>query len=190
MAYITTADGIVTTPRALFLRMPPKTHNKDNDKSEVILHIASVLGSDLERAKRTFDSIRCKDSRIIVFDAINRVWHGAEWVSSDEDTNRIDNARRFTRLHRLIDELQEEVTDLKRRIGLLEAKSRRMAKRSKVRKDEYMEEEPEPQPEPQPKPDQKTIDQKNAEFEAWRQSVSEAFHRDDACTEAGSTRPN
>ena len=61
--------------------MPKLKHDKNPQQSEVINHIAGAMQCDTERASRVFNELRKRG--IIVFDRIDRAWHGAD--------NRISN---------------------------------------------------------------------------------------------------
>ena len=111
-----------STLRSMFRLMPPKRHDIDPDKSEVLAHIMANLACELGRAIRAFNSMRNKKSQVIVYDMVHRQWRGCEWVPpQDED--------RVALLLRTINDLKRDVAYLKtsmkkheRSIGQLERK--------------------------------------------------------------------
>lgn len=73
-----------STLRATFRLMPPKRHDIDPAKSEVLAHIMESMSSDLGRAIRAFNSMRNIKSGVLVFDRINRQWRGCDWMPPEE----------------------------------------------------------------------------------------------------------
>ena len=63
------------------------------ESSQVLGHIAQVLGCDLLEARRAFDSMRQSNSRVLVFDRNQGQWHGAAWMPSGE----VDQSRMIAR---------------------------------------------------------------------------------------------
>jgi hypothetical protein len=62
--------------RDQFGKMPPLKHDKIIASSEVVMHIASGVSCDIERANKLFNELRKR--RIIVFDKLDRTWHGID----------------------------------------------------------------------------------------------------------------
>ena len=62
--------------RDQFGKMPPLKHDKITASSEVVMHIASGISCDIERANKLFNELRKR--RIIVFDKLDRTWHGID----------------------------------------------------------------------------------------------------------------
>lgn len=125
MALITLPNGTETTLREQFIGMPPKKHDPNPDKSEVIQHIVQTLGCDVERARRAFDSVRCTDSRVILFDRVGRVWHGAEWLSGSTDENHAKANRRQLQMTKSIDVIKEQLRRLQGDVLKMSSKRRK-----------------------------------------------------------------
>ncbi len=66
----------MNTYRDQFGRMNPLKHDKDLTLSEVVIHISQTLACDIERASKLFNELRKR--RIIVFDKLDRTWHGID----------------------------------------------------------------------------------------------------------------
>ena len=64
------------TYRDQFGKMPPLKHDKTIASSEVVIHISQALACDIERANKLFNELRKR--RIIVFDKLERTWHGID----------------------------------------------------------------------------------------------------------------
>jgi hypothetical protein len=62
--------------RDQFGKMPPLKHDKIMASSEVVMHIAKGVSCDIERANKLFNELRKR--RIIVFDKLDRTWHGID----------------------------------------------------------------------------------------------------------------
>lgn len=73
--------------------MEPMSHDRTMESSQVLGHIAQVLGCDLLEARRAFDSMRQSNSRVLVFDRNQGQWHGAAWMPSGE----VDQSRMIAR---------------------------------------------------------------------------------------------
>ncbi len=125
MALITLPNGTETTLREQFIGMPPKKHDPNPDQSEVIQHIVQTLGCDIERARRAFDSVRCTDSRVILFDRVGRVWHGAEWLSGSTDENHAKANRRQLQMTKSIDVIKEQLRRLQGDVLKMSSKRRK-----------------------------------------------------------------
>lgn len=87
--------GIARTLRGLFENMEPLSHDRTMESSQVLAHIAQVLGCDLLEARRAFDSMRQCNSRVLVFDRNQGQWHGAAWMPSNETDQSRMIARRL-----------------------------------------------------------------------------------------------
>jgi len=77
-----------STLRATFREMPPKRHNLTLEKSELLAHIVETIGGGVAEANRAFNSMRNVKSQVLVFDRIERVWHGCDWKPSDEEAQK------------------------------------------------------------------------------------------------------
>jgi hypothetical protein len=64
------------TYRDQFGKMPPLKHDKTIASSEVVIHISQAMACDIERANKLFNELRKR--RIIVFDKLDRTWHGID----------------------------------------------------------------------------------------------------------------
>ena len=72
--------------RPQFRLMKPLHHHHDPAQSEVLAHICFVLGCDLARAEKSFNSMRNIKSRVLLFDGQSRTWRGCDWVPDDKDS--------------------------------------------------------------------------------------------------------
>jgi len=75
-----------STHRSLFRLMPPLHHDADPNRSQVLAHIVENTGWDMGRAIRAFNSMRNPRSKVLVFDAIHRMWKGCDWLPADKDS--------------------------------------------------------------------------------------------------------
>ena len=76
------------TYRDQFGKMPPLKHDKTIASSEVVIHISQAMACDIERANKLFNELRKR--HIIVFDKLDRTWHGIDNRSSRRtDADRI-----------------------------------------------------------------------------------------------------
>ena len=87
------------TYRDRFGSMPKLKHDKDPQQSEVINHIAGAMQCDTERASRVFNELRKRG--IIVFDRIDRAWHG-----TDNRSIRYTDSERIERLEIRLETLE------------------------------------------------------------------------------------
>ena len=102
------------TLRSAFSKTPPKKHDKDPAKSEIVAHIQSVIGGALDRAVKAFNSMRNKNSKVLVFDFPHRVWMGCDWEPSDADSKEDLARRRDRALERKVDDLASEFRKLRK----------------------------------------------------------------------------
>lgn len=70
----------------MFRLMEPLHHDADPNRSQVLAHIMANMRCDMGRAIRAFNSMRHPKSKVLVFDAIHRMWKGCDWVPSDNDS--------------------------------------------------------------------------------------------------------
>ena len=123
-----TTDG--RTLRQLFREMPPKSHNMDQTKSEVLAYIAQQLNSDMIVAIRAFNSMRNPTSKVLVFDAIERVWIGCDWIPDNKEAREeylIKEVRSWDR----------KVADLKAEIASVEKENHDLKKKLKKLDDAF-----------------------------------------------------
>jgi ribosomal protein L31E len=70
----------------MFRLMEPLHHDADPNRSQVLAHIMENMRCDMGRAIRAFNSMRHPKSKVLVFDAIHRMWKGCDWVPADNDS--------------------------------------------------------------------------------------------------------
>lgn len=112
------------TPRTMFSQMPPKRHDLDPSKSEVLAYIGQEMGCDLAAAIRAFNSMRHPKCRVLVFDKIERQWKGCEFRPADAETSELSIIREHRAFERqlavlksTVRRLQDDVEDLKRKVA-------------------------------------------------------------------------
>lgn len=103
-----------STLRATFRTMPPKTHNSDPEKSELLAHIVQTIGCGMAEANRAFNSMRNVKSQVLVFDRIHRVWHGCDWQPTDEEAQKDLESRKFSDIRREIAQLWKAINSLRK----------------------------------------------------------------------------
>ena len=94
-----------STLRATFREMPPKRHNLNLEKSELLAHIVETIGGGVAEANRAFNSMRNVKSQVLVFDRVERVWHGCDWKPSDEQAQKDLESRKLSDIRREIAQL-------------------------------------------------------------------------------------
>jgi hypothetical protein len=112
------------TIRTTFNQMPPKRHDLDTSKSEVLAYICEQMGCDLGKAIRVFNSMRHPKCRVLVFDKMERQWKGCEFRPSDAETSELSIIREHRAFERqlaalksTVRRLQDDVEDLKRKVA-------------------------------------------------------------------------
>lgn len=103
-----------STLRATFRMMPPKTHNSDPEKSELLAHIVQTIGCGTAEANRAFNSMRNVKSQVLVFDRIHRVWHGCDWQPTEEEAQKDLESRKFSDIRREIAQLWKAINALRK----------------------------------------------------------------------------
>lgn len=103
-----------STLRATFREMPPKRHNLTLEKSELLAHIVETIGGGLAEANRAFNSMRNVKSQVLVFDRIERVWHGCDWKPSDEEAQKDLESRKLSDIRREIAQLWKAINALRK----------------------------------------------------------------------------
>ena len=103
-----------STLRATFREMPPKRHNLTLEKSELLAHIVSTIGGGLAEANRAFNSMRNVKSQVLVFDRVERVWHGCDWKPSDEEAQKDLESRKISDIRREIAQLWKAINALRK----------------------------------------------------------------------------
>ena len=94
--------------------MPPKRHNLNSEKSELLAHIVETIGGGLVEANRAFGSMRNVKSQVLVFDRTHRVWHGCDWKPSDEEAQKDLESRKLSDLRREIAQLWKAINALRK----------------------------------------------------------------------------
>jgi hypothetical protein len=94
--------------------MPPKRHNLNSEKSELLAYIVEAIGGGLVEANRAFGSMRNVKSQVLVFDRTHRVWHGCDWKPSDEEAQKDLESRKFSDLRREIAQLWKAINALRK----------------------------------------------------------------------------
>jgi len=107
-----TTDG--RTLRQLFRDMPPKSHNMDQSKSDVLAYISQQLNSDMLIAIRAFNSMRNPNSKVLVFDSIERVWMGCDWLPDNKEAKEEYLIREVRSWDRKVADLKAEVSGLEK----------------------------------------------------------------------------
>lgn len=103
-----------STLRATFREMPPKRHNLNLEKSELLAHIIETIGVGVAEANRAFNSMRNVKSQVLVFDQIERVWHGCDWKPSDEQAQKDLESRKLSDIRREIAQLWKAINALRK----------------------------------------------------------------------------
>lgn len=109
--------------RDQFRSMPPKRHDRDLAKSEVVTHIATTSGCNLEQAARTFHYLRNRGH--LRFQKAGRLWMGVDHTPEESEAQfrvRItaENAflqRRVGQLEHLVGKLRASHNELVTRIS-------------------------------------------------------------------------
>ena len=92
--------------------MPPKRHNLNSEKSELLAHIVQTVGCGLVEANRAFGSMRNVKSQVLVFDRVQRVWHGCDWQPSDEEAQKDLESRKLSDMRREIAQIWKAINAL------------------------------------------------------------------------------
>ena len=103
-----------STLRATFREMPPKRHNLNSEKSELLAHIVQTVGCGLVEANRAFGSMRNVKSQVLVFDRVQRVWHGCDWQPSDEEAQKDLESRKLSDMRREIAQIWKAINALRK----------------------------------------------------------------------------
>ena len=168
-----------STLRATFRLMPPKRHDVDPSKSEVLAHIMESMNSDLGRAIRAFNSMRHIKSAVLIFDRIHRQWRGCDWMPPEEKDK--------------VALLSAAVLELKRDLAALRSEMRKKLAGSRRRSG--VKAEPEPEPEPAIDPEVAEAEKRASEArkamqkaraiiedEKWRESMLAALAEGDTAS--------
>lgn len=149
--------------RSVFAKMDPMSHDKDPERSEVVGHIMEMMDCDIDRALAAFNSMRNRNSGVLVFDHIDRKWHGCDWTLPDAEAEKVRIQREINAMKRELAQIKSEFRKLRKRVG-------RSGPRVEGAEEEPQpEEEPVEQPAPKPEnlPHEKTVgDLTDEEFRA------------------------
>jgi hypothetical protein len=111
------------TPRTMFSDMPPKTHDVDTSKSEVLAYICQQMGCDVAKAVRLFNSMRHPKCRVLVFDKVERQWKGCAYRPGDAETSELSMLREHRSLERQVAAVRSELRRLAREVESLKKSS-------------------------------------------------------------------
>jgi hypothetical protein len=132
------------TIRTTFNQMPPKRHDLDTSKSEVLAYICEQMGCDLGKAIRAFNSMRHPKCRVLVFDKMERQWKGCEFRPSDAETSELSIIREHRSFERQLSVLKSAIRRMQGDIEDLKRKASARPKWKKVKQDEAVDEPVEP----------------------------------------------
>ena len=124
--------------------MPPKRHDLDTSKSEVLAYICEQMGCDLGKAIRAFNSMRHPKCRVLVFDKMERQWKGCEFRPSDAETSELSIIREHRSFERQLSVLKSAIRRMQGDIEDLKRKASARPKWKKVKQDEAVDEPVEP----------------------------------------------
>jgi hypothetical protein len=94
--------------------MPPKRHNLNAEKSELLAYIVDAIGCGLVEANRAFGSMRNVKSQVLVFDRTHRVWHGCDWQPTDEEAQKDLESRKLSDMRREIAQIWKAINALRK----------------------------------------------------------------------------
>lgn len=120
------------TPRTMFSEMPPKTHDVDTAKSEVLAYIAQEMSCDTSQAIRMFNSMRHPKCRVLVFDRVERQWKGCSFRPSDAETSELSILREHRALERQVAVVRSELRRLAKEVEVLKKSSKSKRKGRKT----------------------------------------------------------
>ena len=112
------------TPRTMFSEMPPKTHDVDTAKSEVLAYICQEMSCDMSKAVRLFNSMRHPKCRVLVFDKIERQWKGCSFRPSDTETSEVSMLREHRSLERQVAAVRSELRRLAKEFEIFKKRSK------------------------------------------------------------------
>ena len=84
------------------------------EESELLAYIVQTIGGGLVEANRAFGSMRNVKSQVLVFDRVQRVWHGCDWQPSDEEAQKDLESRKFSDLRREIAQIWKAINALRK----------------------------------------------------------------------------
>jgi hypothetical protein len=128
----------------MFSEMPPKTHDVDTAKSEVLAYIAQEMSCDTSQAIRMFNSMRHPKCRVLVFDRVERQWKGCSFRPSDAETSELSIIREHRSFERQLSVVKSAMRRMQGDIEDLKRKASARPKSKKVKQDEAVDEPVEP----------------------------------------------
>jgi hypothetical protein len=126
----------------MFSEMPPKTHDVDTAKSEVLAYICQEMSCDMSKAVRLFNSMRHPKCRVLVFDKIERQWKGCSFRPSDTETSELSMLREHRSLERQVAAVRSELRRLSKDVEDLKKSNKSKRKGKKTSEEEAPAEEP------------------------------------------------
>ena len=108
----------------MFSEMPPKRHDVDTAKSEVLAYICQEMSCDMSKAVRLFNSMRHPKCRVLVFDKIERQWKGCSFRPSDTETSELSMLREHRSLERQVAAVRSELRRLAKEIEVLKKRTK------------------------------------------------------------------
>lgn len=124
----------------MFSEMPPKSHDVDTAKSEVLAYICQEMSCDMSKAVRLFNSMRHPKCRVLVFDKIERQWKGCSFRPSDTETSELSMLREHRSLERQVAAVRSELRRLAKEVEVL--KKRTKSKRGDKKASDEQEDKP------------------------------------------------
>lgn len=142
------------TPRTMFSEMPPKRHDVETSKSEVLAYICEQMGCDMAKAVRLFNSMRHPKCRVLVFDKVERQWKGCSYRPADAETSELSILREHRLLERQVAAIKSELRRLAREVeSLKKATRRKRGGDGNCEKAEDLKEQPKTQSESEAEPE-------------------------------------
>ena len=123
------------THRSMFRLMEPLHHDADPNRSQVLAHIMENMRCDMGRAIRAFNSMRHPKSKVLVFDAIHRMWKGCDWVPADNDSKDSMFIVELRTLQRRVVAMDSELKKAVKEIKRLNKKTKEMENTPEINED-------------------------------------------------------
>lgn len=123
------------THRSMFRLMEPLHHDADPNRSQVLAHIMENMRCDMGRAIRAFNSMRHPKSKVLVFDAIHRMWKGCDWVPADNDSKDSMFIVELRTLQRRVVAMDSELKKAVKEIKRLNKKAKEMENTPEINED-------------------------------------------------------
>jgi hypothetical protein len=119
----------------MFRLMEPLHHDADPNRSQVLAHIMENMRCDMGRAIRAFNSMRHPKSKVLVFDAIHRMWKGCDWVPADNDSKDSMFIVELRTLQRRVVAMDSELKKAVKEIKRLNKKTKEMENTPEINED-------------------------------------------------------